>query len=304
MIHVEYQSLRGIRPHAPPYEHWEIKSHQFGFTRLRCTHAGVGQLAAPEAPTDYLLLMALDELQNFRKRENHVDQYHGGIGRETISLLPGRQQATMVVDQPFDLMWFYKRKSAKYQAPELEVVYGHDDAVALNLLKCMQNALERPQKFASPFIHYIGEALDAHLRNTYGSAAQSVQHSQGRLSLWQANTARLMLTESVGRELTMKDIAARCGLSPSYFSTAFRNTTGKSPLNWLQEHRIERARHLLLKSNHSLLEIGQLCGFSDQAHFTRIFSRVTGMPPGKWRLLGRLRPPLPDYSRHDFASET
>jgi transcriptional regulator GlxA family with amidase domain len=40
---------------------------------------------------------------------------------------------------------------------------------------------------------------------------------------------------------------------------------------------------LLLGSQMSLADIALACGFADQSHFTRIFARSTGAPPGSWR---------------------
>ena len=43
------------------------------------------------------------------------------------------------------------------------------------------------------------------------------------------------------------------------------------------------AKELLLSSQQNLAEIGARCGFADQSHFTRVFSRWAGMSPGAWR---------------------
>lgn len=44
------------------------------------------------------------------------------------------------------------------------------------------------------------------------------------------------------------------------------------------------AAKIRMRSEHmSLAQIALACGFSDQSHFTRVFSTVTGMTPGRWR---------------------
>jgi AraC-like DNA-binding protein len=51
----------------------------------------------------------------------------------------------------------------------------------------------------------------------------------------------------------------------------------------LGEVRVRRAGSLLLQAQHSVAEIGFVCGYADQAHFTREFSRRAGLPPARFR---------------------
>ncbi|WP_408056533.1 helix-turn-helix domain-containing protein [Tardiphaga alba] len=64
---------------------------------------------------------------------------------------------------------------------------------------------------------------------------------------------------------------------------AFKKTTGLTPHQWIQSQRIERARNALANTSQPLAEIALECGFSDQSHFTRVFSKIVGSPPGNWR---------------------
>ena len=69
----------------------------------------------------------------------------------------------------------------------------------------------------------------------------------------------------------------------SHFERAFRQTTGMPPHQWLTKHRVERAKALLSLGSLELAEIAEACGFADQSHFTRVFSRCEGVTPGRWR---------------------
>jgi AraC family transcriptional regulator len=59
------------------------------------------------------------------------------------------------------------------------------------------------------------------------------------------------------------------------------------PHRWLTKQRVERAKELLQESGRQLADIAQLCGFVDQSHFTRVFSKSEGHSPGRWRRLQR-----------------
>jgi AraC family transcriptional regulator len=102
---------------------------------------------------------------------------------------------------------------------------------------------------------------------------------------WTLKIARatVLLETRLDRPIPMEDIAAACGLSHSWFSKRFRATFGISPRQWRLRSRLQCASMLLRDSRMSLAEIAETCGFSDQSHLTRVFTREMGAPPGAWR---------------------
>lgn len=96
-----------------------------------------------------------------------------------------------------------------------------------------------------------------------------------------------ILTDHVHRNLEKKmsvcEIAEVCGLSESWFSRAFRQSMGETPGRWMTQQRLRAALRLMTTTACSLAEIAGAVGFADQAHLTRVFQAVYGMPPSKWR---------------------
>jgi AraC family transcriptional regulator len=78
-------------------------------------------------------------------------------------------------------------------------------------------------------------------------------------------------------------LARIAGVSCSSFHRRFRSRFGVTPHMYVTLKRIEFAQVLMLTTNESLSQISLACGMSDQAHFTRIFRRLTGKTPGRWR---------------------
>jgi AraC-like DNA-binding protein len=78
-------------------------------------------------------------------------------------------------------------------------------------------------------------------------------------------------------------VARACKLSTSHFSRAFKASTGVSPHQWVVTARLASARHLLANSETPLAEVADICGFSDQSHFSRVFGRFHATSPGVWR---------------------
>ena len=66
-----------------------------------------------------------------------------------------------------------------------------------------------------------------------------------------------------------------------YFSKYFSCTLG----DYIRRIRIEKAIRMIRQNQNSLTEIAYLCGFADQAHFTRTFTLMTGMRPNQYRNL-------------------
>jgi AraC-like DNA-binding protein len=58
---------------------------------------------------------------------------------------------------------------------------------------------------------------------------------------------------------------------------------GVAPHQWLIRRRVEAAREALEDPRLSLAEVALRCGFADQSHLTRLFSRIVGIGPGAWR---------------------
>ena len=106
----------------------------------------------------------------------------------------------------------------------------------------------------------------------------------GRLTQAQLNKLFAKL-EKRGDRVTVAEMADIVGLSESWFATVFRQTTGKTPLQWQLEQRINVAQKLLLESDLTVADIAAQLGFSDQAHLTKAFRQSVGNTPAAWRRL-------------------
>ncbi|MCX5497151.1 AraC family transcriptional regulator [Kaistia dalseonensis] len=84
-------------------------------------------------------------------------------------------------------------------------------------------------------------------------------------------------------DLSISDLAAVANLSPFHFSRAFKGATGKTPHQFVTERRIEQAKAMMPNRECGLSEIAYAVGFSNQAHFSTVFRRVTGTTPKTYR---------------------
>lgn len=108
-------------------------------------------------------------------------------------------------------------------------------------------------------------------------------HNSGGLTPWRERLAKQLIRDNLGENIEVAELARACALSRSYFSRAFKCSTGLSPQEWIREQRIARAKCLIRHTDLTLTQISQECGFCDQSHFSHIFSRAEGINPFTWR---------------------
>ncbi|AJY46758.1 AraC family transcriptional regulator [Martelella endophytica] len=105
----------------------------------------------------------------------------------------------------------------------------------------------------------------------------------GRITQGQMNRLLSSFNTRADGRMSVAEMAGTVGLSESWFATVFRETTGKTPLQWQREKRIERAQALLVTTGLSLADVAAKLGFSDQAHLTKVFRQVVGETPAAWK---------------------
>ncbi|MFM0597731.1 MULTISPECIES: helix-turn-helix domain-containing protein [Paraburkholderia] len=160
---------------------------------------------------------------------------------------------------------------------------GKKDPIFGHLAQVLALTLDSRSEASPLFVEQLGVALGTHLIDRYGKVASESDKKSRRLSSLQETRAKDMLLARTQGSISLEEIASACNLSRSYFIRAFRETTDRTPHQWLVERRIDRARDLLKHSDAPLSEIAIACGFADQSHFTRTFSQLVGAPPGTWR---------------------
>lgn len=109
------------------------------------------------------------------------------------------------------------------------------------------------------------------------------EQPSGRLTQAQMNRLVSRLNARSDNRLTVTEMAATVGLSESWFANVFKQTTGKTPLQWQMGKRIDLAQKLLVESDLTIADIAAQLGFSDQAHLTKAFRQIAGETPAAWR---------------------
>lgn len=91
------------------------------------------------------------------------------------------------------------------------------------------------------------------------------------------------IDQHFNEKLLLSDLARQEGVSTCYLSRIFKDLIGIPFQEYLMKIRCEKARHLLLLADHSLLDISVSCGFSDPQYFNRGFQLQYGYTPKEYR---------------------
>lgn len=86
------------------------------------------------------------------------------------------------------------------------------------------------------------------------------------------------------QDLSVKETGNQFGLTPNYLSQRFKNETGMSFVNYLNNLRMEKACGLLKNSDIKISEIAKQIGYNDNQYFYRVFKKYMGKTPIEYRL--------------------
>lgn len=119
-------------------------------------------------------------------------------------------------------------------------------------------------------------------RRPTAATATTVKVPSG-LSEWQRKKIVRYVDENIDTKLRVSDLSEQVRLSVSRFSKGFNVTFGRPPYDYVLSRRIEAAKYLIASSSEPLSQIAHACGLSDQAHLSKVFKRLVGTTPLKWR---------------------
>ena len=94
-----------------------------------------------------------------------------------------------------------------------------------------------------------------------------------------AINACLLIRKNCTRAIRTDELAREMGVHRSHLVRAFSNTVGMAPQTYIRQVRVAKARDLICEGS-DLSEVALMLDFSDQAHLTREFKKVFGVPPG------------------------
>jgi AraC-like DNA-binding protein len=103
-------------------------------------------------------------------------------------------------------------------------------------------------------------------------------------SIIMLKTILSFLRDNYDQPISLETLSHTINKSPKYVGAFFKHMTGKTPIEYLTEYRIEKAARKLRLTDMSVTDIAFSSGFSDLSYFIKTFKRIKDISPGKYRI--------------------
>lgn len=226
-----------------------------------------GEWEAAEVSAGDFFLTSSDEPYEMRW------QTHGGDTFEVMHLylgLPLIEQAS-------------RELSGQHAGPvRLRDVSGARDGRVAFVMEQLRTELLLERSPSALFARSLAQALAVHLVRSYLAESQPGR----RVNALQAYKLRKVtdaMRANLSAEFSLATLASLAELSEYHFSRLFKRATGLSPSQYFIRMRMARARHLLLETRLSIIDVGLEVGYSSPSHFSQVFRREVGVTPSEFR---------------------
>lgn len=126
-------------------------------------------------------------------------------------------------------------------------------------------------------------ALSEHLRLRYRAGSEVAVERPRRLPAWAIRRIVDYAAAQLPGEIRVGTLANLVGMSEGHFHRTFRITTGQTPLQFINELRVQRAIQILAQHPTNTAELALSVGFSSPTYFARVFRKVVGCSPSEYR---------------------
>ena len=97
------------------------------------------------------------------------------------------------------------------------------------------------------------------------------------------DTAQTYIARNAVKGISVRDVVKHLGVSRRLADLRFRECTGKTILETIQEVKLEELKRILTISADTIKKITRSCGFNDEIHAKHLFKRKFGMTMREWR---------------------
>jgi AraC family transcriptional regulator len=165
---------------------------------------------------------------------------------------------------------------------ELSKTYGLHKPQLEHLVRALAAEAERGGPSGAMFVDALTVALAVQLVDSFGTRHSPPAAESVRLSKTALRRVLEQIDGELGSVINVERLAVTAGLGAATFARAFKAATGETPHQFVMRRRLEEGRKALELREPDILNVALRLGFSDQAHFTRLFKRQFGVPPGRF----------------------
>ena len=267
-----------------------LNSDKAGWEKLSLMYEVEPAGEMPEAiATSHILVVCLGDFQaSFqRDRQWHHEQYTKG---DIVIVAAGELFPRVRVDREVPLLDLFLSADALAEGigatiPSKTQLRSHlrlRDPLIQQMALALKTELEIAGEDSKLYADSMATALGTHLLTRYG-VKTSVKNYQGGLTPSQLKIVVEYIQANLDGELNSNNLSNLIHISPHYFASLFKQSTGLSPYKYITQSRLEKAKELLRDRNLPIVFICQEVGFKNQSHFTRVFRQHFKITPKAYR---------------------
>ena len=255
-------------------------------------------------------------LRNMEKHDMPVQHYHDGY--EIFLMLGGKrylfydnicftlERGDMAVLRPFDIHYaqsrdaeYYERFVLNFSETALSALLSREELRLLRekLVPCVVHLNEEQTELMLDFFKRVNGYfeksgfLSEKLQHTaliqlvmyVVECTQGEQTVGGRQIPAQIRTELTYINQHYRENPGLEEIAGACNVNKYHLCHTFKEITGATVLEYLNNVRLSKAHSLLMDTGYSMEEIARETGFSSSLNLTRVFKKAYGMAPTQFR---------------------
>ncbi len=168
---------------------------------------------------------------------------------------------------------------------DLKLLGGENIALEAIFIKMLEEFTKQEDGYLELLRVYLMELLIKIFRSLKTSYKNDNTTMSYHAKLIEQSIQYLKTNYAVSTKLT--DLASRSFLSPTYFCKLFKDYTGTTISEYVQNLRIEEACNLLKSTDNKIIVIAEKVGYKDIKHFNEVFKKVTGVTPSLYKKVQR-----------------
>lgn len=121
--------------------------------------------------------------------------------------------------------------------------------------------------------------IRARLTRLAGSTDRATNSNEPRIEPGRMDQMLLFIARNYQEDLSVASIAESAGLTASYAMELFKQSTGMSIMQYVNDQRLSHARRMLATSNSKILDVAMQSGFGSASQFYNVFRKTCGETP-------------------------
>ena len=267
-----------------------LASDRAGWDKLQLMYELEPAGEMPEAVTPtHALIVCLGDFEGSFKIEGqwHREQYSSG---DIAIVAAGELFPRVRVDRQVPLLDLFLSPDVLINSMgedaarvELRSQLRLRDPLIRQIALSLKTELETSGQDSKIYADSMAIALGAHLLRRYGVKQSVVKEYRGGLTPTQLKIVIEYIQVHLDSDLSLNILSNLIHISPHYFASLFKQSTGLSPHKYIIKRRLEKAKTLLSQKESDIAWVCQEVGFKNQSHFTRVFRQHFNITPRVYR---------------------